>query len=437
MKPMITLLTPGILVLATALQADGAGGGTTCGNVPEKPSSGCTAQSAEIPQGGYRILAPSGKAVVPFEMSNDHILVPVRVDGSEPFHLVLDTGMPIPGVMLHPSPRTDALDLKNPGGLRLAIGGVEGPDPRVGTGVTLGLPGVELTEQIVGIVPLPGCVDPEMQALHAMSRTEGVIGLSIFQNFVVTIDYDRQMITLFEPGRYSYEGEGVEIPLNIGPMGVPEVSCEVEMRPRKPVPINVVVDTGATYALSLTIGTSDDICLPRGARECVVGYSNWGRVTGSLARVRSLRIGEAVLRDVLATFFQKGAPGVPPCGENGILGNEALSRFKTTFDYSRKRMILEPGRRVSEPFETDMCGMRYVADDAGALRVTQVFPDSPASEARICEGDLVTAVNGKRAGEYAPEELRRLLQTDGAKVRFRIERAGHGLDIKLRLRRMV
>jgi len=297
-------------------------------------------------------------------MSNHHVLVPVSVDGGEPFLVVLDTGMPIPGLMLHPSPRTDALDLKNTDGLRVAVGGGDAGDSRVGTGVTLALPGLELTEQIVTVTPVPGCSGAERRSVKTPSLVEGVIGLSIFESFVVTIDYDRSIITLIEPERFHYDGGGHEVPFTLGSTNIPQITCEVEMRPGERIPVNVAVDTGATYSLSLTLGTHDDIHLPAGAKEEMKGYSAWGEVTGSLARVSAVYIGEQVLRDVLVTFFRKGAPGVPPCGEHGILGNEALSRFNTTFDYARKRMILEPNRRVNAPLEIETSHVPDMKSDA-------------------------------------------------------------------------
>jgi hypothetical protein len=415
-------------------QACGGPGG---GEVSEKQSDICGAPPVDASLGGYRILEPSGKAEVPFRMLNEHILIPVRVNGSEPFRLVLDTGMPWPGIVLHPSPRTDALDLTDPDGVQQSEAGEGVPSQRVGSGVTLGFPGVELTDQTVTIQSLPSCVGAEEGAPIIDSEVEGVIGTSIFGNFVVTIDHDRDVITLVEPERFSHVGWGHEIPFTMGPMNVPQVTCEVEQRPGQRVPLNVAVDTGATYALSLTLGTNDRIHLPEGARDWVRGYSAWGPVTGSLGRISALHIGDLELRDVLVTFFNAGDQGVPPCGENGILGNEALSRFNVTFDYARKRMILEPNRRSSEPFEIDMCGILYEKTEGGALRVRGVLPDSPASEAGLREGDVLTNVNGRPPADYSPDELSKLLRTEGAEVRIRFTRDREELSATLRLRRLV
>ncbi len=87
-----------------------------------------------------------------------------------------------------------------------------------------------------------------------------------------------------EPDRFRPQPAWREVPIILGPTRVPEITCEVELRPGVRVPFGVVVDTGAMYALSLTLGTGNDIALPPGSRDCVMGYSNWGRVTGSLGR---------------------------------------------------------------------------------------------------------------------------------------------------------
>lgn len=48
-------------------------------------------------------------ATIPIEISRQYILLPVSIQGSRPFQLILDTGMPARGILLHATPRVDSL----------------------------------------------------------------------------------------------------------------------------------------------------------------------------------------------------------------------------------------------------------------------------------------------------------------------------------------
>ncbi len=445
MRPTTAILI--VAFLAAAVAAGGSGGcGRTEEKVPAAPCGAGTAQGAkdsdappscggaapELARGGYRMLNETGTVEIPFELMDEHVVIPVSVNGSEPFHLVLDTGMPFYGATLDPSPRTDALELANPDSLKVMVAGQENYTPRVGSGVTLGLPGVELTGQVVTIFPLPGC-----EQVGTLLESDGVIGLSVFDNFVVEIDYDSQVLTLTEPDRFVYEGAGAEIPIRLGPVRMPEVEFAIEIEDGSSVPIGLVVDTGASLDMSITLGTDDKLHLPAGARDLVIGYSAWGEVRGKLGRAKSLSLGELRLQDVLVTFFEKGAPGVPPCGENGLVGSGVLQRFTVTFDYSSNRMFLEPGRRFAEPFEYSMTGFSYRRTDEGTFEVIQVFPDTPASENGVMVGDIILSVDGVPSRDYQGRAMRELMRKGVPKIELRIARNGNEMDVALKPRRLI
>jgi len=396
-----------------------------------KPSCGNTGPM-QAP-GSARLLSDTGVVELPFEHVFDYIVVPVSVDGSEPLRLILDTGMPFYGAVLHPNARTDAIELVNRDSVQVMVGGMEDYKPRVGTGVTLTLPGVELTGQLVTVLPAPGAACGGGNLLE----TDGVIGLSIFENFIVEIDQESEVLTLTEPDAFTYAGSGQAIPIRLGPTPMPEVTLEIETEDGERVPVSLVVDTGAMYPMSITLGSHEEISLPPGAREMVMGYSAWGEVSGKLGRIDALHLGGYVLDDVLVTFFEKGAPGVPPCGEHGILGNEALGRFNVTFDYAHKTMYLEPNGRFGEPFDFGMAGFASETADDGTRSIVRVFPDTPASEGGLQEGDRILSVDGVPVTNLEEKTFREALKREGEEITLGVSRNGREMEITLRLRRLI
>ena len=72
------------------------------------PLPSCGIAAPELGKGGYRLLNETGTVEIPFELMDEHVVIPVSFNGSEPFRLGLDTGMPFYGATLDPSPITTA-----------------------------------------------------------------------------------------------------------------------------------------------------------------------------------------------------------------------------------------------------------------------------------------------------------------------------------------
>jgi C-terminal processing protease CtpA/Prc len=90
-----------------------------------------------------------------------------------------------------------------------------------------------------------------------------------------------------------------------------------------------------------------------------------------------------------------------------VYGEPLLSRFNATYDYSRSTVWLEPLPDVG-PLPFDRSGLSLTKVDGGALKVSAVMQGSPAEEAGIRAGDIVTAINGIAS--------RRLSRADAAAI---------------------
>jgi hypothetical protein len=217
---------------------------------------------------------------------------------------------------------------------------------------------------------------------------------------------------------------------------VPVIECTLDDGERQ-TPLTLTVDTGASHNVSLMLGPESDVAPPPGARPLVTGYSYWGELSGLIGRAGTLRLGDLALDGILVAYLHKDAPGVPPCGDDGILGNGALRRFNVTFDYSRAEMILEPNSRTAAPFEFNMSGLALQRADDGGFTVAKVFENTPGAEVGVLVGDVIAAVDGRPASEIAQEEIREMLERDGATVLLDIARDGRFVNVALRLRRLV
>lgn len=292
---------------------------------------------------------PAGKdfVEVPFEVESDLMVIPVSINGSRPLRYVLDTGGQ--GATLSNSTVAETLNLKIAGTVQVrgAGGGGATTPASVAEGVTFNIGGIELSDaSLVMRRPIFGS--------GSMAGPDGVIGRPVFGNLVVEVDWEKRVVRFYEPAKYKYSGAGTALPLTFDEGGRPYMMAAVTVTGNKAVPVKLVVDSGASHALSLDVGSNAEIKLPEGAVKAVLGQGASGEVTGYTARVKNFQLGNYLLKDVPTSFPDASAGTAGLGGRQGNLGAGVLRRFKVIYDYSRQRMIVEPNKFFNEPFGTAM-----------------------------------------------------------------------------------
>ena len=366
---------------------------------------------------------------VPFELVNNHVLIDVQVNGGPKVKAVLDTGMPGPGLVLYKSPTTDALKLKFNPSFRAQVRGAGGNGKslhaEVATSETLDFGSVSFEQSRVMVIPVPD----NFPTYH-----HGIVGYSFFRNFVVEINVDRGELVLHPLGTYSPpEGANI-VPLSIR-QNMPHATLGLSLEPSKAwLDAEVVVDLGAGHAISLN-DEEDGIFVPSPAIDTVLGHGLSGPILGKAARIAKLRLGDAVLSNVVTSFpviEHQNPRGTEKLAGN--LGTDVLRRFNVTFDYQGRRMVLEPNSQNSEPFEYDHSGVRLRFGDA--FVVESVLAGSPAAEAGISEGDVLTHLNDQPVHELGINRVRAALETPG-QVALQLRRNGAAIAKTVQLRRLL
>ncbi len=318
-------------------------------------TQGQTPQTRQQPAGIPREMTlpklqfPEGKSFieVPFEVDRNHMVIPISVNGSRPLKFGFDTGAQ--GAILYNSTVGDSLNLNIVGKARVrGAGSGEGAEVSIANDVTFDIGGIKLSsgEMLVAPPAPAGRGGPQVGG-----NTDGVIGRPIFASLVVEVDWERQVIKFYDPAKYNYLGKGKILPLTFDEGGRPYTMATAVIAGDKKIPVKLVVDTGASQALSLDIGSSPEIKAPVGAVKVVLGRGASGEITGLIGRVKSLRLGNSMVKNIVTDFpdASQGTAGIG--GRQGRLGAGVLKRFKITYDYSRQQMIIEPNKFLNDPFE--------------------------------------------------------------------------------------
>lgn len=386
--------------------------------------AGAAAQAAQ--QAAAAAQQPVAR--VAFEMNGNSLFLPARINGSGPRWFLLDTGA---GVSVLNLTTVQALGLKASAGGTLQGAGGNVQSTRV-TGVTFDVGGALLKDLNVAALPLA-------QFENAGGRTvDGILGVEFFKRYVVEIDYEARQLTVHEPAGYVYAGRGESLPLNIK-NNHPHVRAQLTLPGRAPLEGEFVIDAGASMPVVLLPSFIERNklrdTLP--ATFTVYGRGVGGEIRLPVGRAESVRIGGFTLTQPVAAFPSAGTFGSE--GIAGNIGTAILRRFKVVFDYSRKRVHLEPAKNFADPFEFDMSGLGLASEGPSfsVLKVSRVLPGTPAAEAGLRQGDEIVAVGGRPAADMRLAELREHLRRPGQTILFRVRRGAEELDVQLKTRRLV
>jgi len=267
------------------------------------------------------------------------------------------------------------------------------------------------------------------------NRMDGIVGHDFFETYVVTVDYENEVITLRDPDGFAYTGNGeiVDVTIESGEVFIVGEVQHPDGTWRK---AKLKLDTGSADIIGFngSFIQSESLLHESQPRLAQLGFAVGGETQNWVTRLSRFRVGGVIFERPVVGYSVDTRRG----GDAGTIGAGFLSRFTAIFDYARKRIILEPNSRIQESFDYDMsgCFVSCVPPDFGGKQVIAVTPGTPAHTAGIQPGDLILEVDDQEASAYSITELRALLSRAGP-VKLRIEHDGKTSDVVLELRPLI
>ena len=382
---------------------------------------------AQIP--GFFMKEEQHKVELPFYASNNLIIVTVSINDNYPVNFLIDTGV-----------RANILFSKNLGD---AMG--------LTYSRQLNLVGADGAASLVAFVSATnhmdlGPVEGLFQNLLVLEKdfleletvigvpVYGIIGYEFFKNNPVKIDYDKGIISFYEPEALKWKPLFYKkIPISIE-NHKPYITARVRQQAGPMLDAKLLIDTGANHGLLLNKETSDQITLPELFIETELGQSLGGELFGFVGRVKDLNISGYHLQNVLTSYPEETPFSfvIEESGRQGSLGSEVLGRMKLIFDYPRNRMLIHRGDKYYAPFEYDMSGLsvKKVPNDENRIYVGQVRVNSPASEVGIIEFDEILSINKIPIFIWELSDIIKLFRSEeGKEIELEIRRY-EGLDLE-------
>ncbi len=273
---------------------------------------------------------------IPFELYRDGIVLKARINHSKPILLILDTGA---GQNIINERLFSELGPK-PFGASHVNGGAGKTQGYAAQNASIGLPGLAVYKQLILSAP--------MDAMAESGRDiKGLIGTPFLQNFVIEIDYAKQVVTFYDPTVRSLSNNADAIPLTARD-NIPCAAAEVWFDGKHSFSAEFFIDTGLNriFNLSERFATEHQFfsLVPKARTTTGLGEAIGGSLTYIEARIPSIKIAGQTVRDPIASVPENSHGLYEEPGAAGLLGAELLERFTVTLDYQSQKMLLNQTR---------------------------------------------------------------------------------------------
>jgi hypothetical protein len=367
----------------------------------------------------------AGSVTIPFTLLGDHIYTDAMVNDTGPYRFLVDTG----GVNLIDTRLIKTLSLKI---------------TQTETGHGVGEATVKSSETTLDRLILGDATFRaekfhtfEMQQLYASGGVEmaGMIGASLFRQYVTCIDFNHHVIDLINPPDFDPSAAGAVLPMTVKNSEITVHGSFDGFAGR------FQIDTGSPTTVTLNSPFVEQhkllIRFPQHLEASVSGVG--GSISSYAVRGKNLELGSVRIDHPISVFTAGSKGQFARHDLSGNIGLGALKRWVVTFNFPGQQLYLKPYRPEPPDLDTyDRSGLRLEVTSDG-FRVASVARGTPAAEARMQPGDVIVAVDRAPANSITLPTMRDELRQRpaGSSVILDVKTDGKVRHVNLKLRNLL
>ena len=393
------------------------------------------------------------KTVIPFQLINNLIFIPIEVNGVELTFLV-DTGVNETTVF---SLENKEVQLSNLEKMTFTGLGSSGSIEGFKSEGNIAKIGKNLVNKDFSFYIIS---NPDFNiSSHIGIPVNGIIGYQFFKNHQIIIDYESKKMTVFsdENSFKSKVRKFEALPITMEKFK-PYILAKVELT-NDAVSSKLLLDLGNTDAVWLFPKLIKDFVYNRPNIDDYLGRGFNGDIFGKRSRIHHFYLGKFK--------FEKPLTAMPDeysiqnlnlvKDRKGSVGSEILRRFTVAFDYKNEKLYLRKNRNFDDPFHFNMSGLDFKQDglqwEQDLMRVegkksmdlqsTEIInntlqykfvlkpifsvagvrKDSPGQIAGFQKDDLLIKINGKKTSDMTMQKIVDLMKSEaGRSIDIEIER---------------
>ena len=261
-------------------------------------------------------------------------------------------------------------------------------------------------------------------------KVDGIMGYSFLSRYIVKIDYDSSMMTVYSKGAMRYPRGGFLLRPALVSLPVQAARLREDVTTLS----KFYFDTGAGLCLLLTTDYLNDTALFSKTKRMFPTQAQGmgGKANMELTTLKEFRLGPYRFRNMPTHVFtdQYNITSYPYLA--GLIGNDILRRFNLLLNYEKKSFYLTPNSHFLDPFDYSYTGLGLYWDDSGDIMVGDIMKDSPAELAGFKVGDLIISVNENVSRNLQSYKI--MMQNVGQKLKVIALRNGTPVELSLKVK---
>ena len=259
-------------------------------------------------------------------------------------------------------------------------------------------------------------------------KIDGIAGYSFLSRYIVKVNYDENMLEIWEPGTIKYPKGGIFLKPAIN--GIPVFDADVA--DEKSSSSRFYFDTGAGLCLLMSEDFEKDSSILQKGKKIISTQAEGlgGKTQMKLTTVKQIKIGKYKFKKVPAHIFRDeyNVTAYPSLG--GLIGNDLLRRFNLVINYGENEIHLKPNSHYKETFDYSYTGLGIYFVE-GQIVIEDVLKDSPGEKAGLVSGDVILAINNNMGGNI--QAYKNMMQDVGARLKILVMRKGELVEKRLKV----
>lgn len=359
------------------------------------------------------------KHVVSFEMVGTNIIIPIKVNNSEPLNFIFDTG--VRHTIITELTHVDSITLNYM--REVSLYGLGSGEPvqtylsreNVITNNSLSVDSIVIYALKENIFQL---------SKHLGFKINGMIGYDLIKDYVFKLDYLKKKMYLYEHEGYVPPKRFKKVPITIKnqkPYMNGSVNINSEVRD-----VNLLVDTGAELALWLVSNNFDSYTVPEKTIYTYIGQGLSGEIFGNINRINSVTLANYTFKKPIVAFPDSAAIHMIIANNerDGTVGSELLRRFHIVLNYRDTSMYIKRNSYFFQKFSHNTTGMEIIQPypKLPIYEVAELWDKSPAAQAGLKVGDKIESIDFRPTHMLKLVELKEILRKGAGKIRLVISR---------------
>ena len=377
---------------------------------------------------------------LPFKLINNLMVIPVSINNSDSLNFILDTG--VTTSILTDIEGIDSIILNYVREINLRGLG-KGEDIKAihsyGNEIGIG----ELIGRNQDIFVLN---DANLKLSSKLGfPVHGILGFTVFSNFIVYINYDRKLIKFyksdeFKDSRKYRKFKTLQFTFHDSK---PYINLEMIDYLGKSYLIKLLMDTGASHTIWLDPGSKiNGLKIPEKTTLTYLGSGLNGDIYGYLGRMPKVILEGNAMNNVIISFPDSLsiAKILGSEGRNGSIGSEILKRFNMLIDYPNNKLLIKPNSHFHNNFNQNLSGMELITPmpEYRYYIIYKVRENSPADKAGLRAGDIIEMINYVRTVGFSLSEIYEIFQSSpGKKLIIQYQRDGKYFTTSLKLEKYI